>query len=87
MIPEVVKEYMDRAYDALPSNSMLSQLEFYLKERITPLLDSGVAARFNWDSEPLPHKINFQVQKNWIPASKMRGSGANTVEGKNNLCN
>lgn len=84
MIPECVKVYVDKCYSVCP-DSLHSRLEYYLKERIVPLLDSGVAVRVNWDSEPMPHKINFQVGSGWVPASKMRGgpsSGANSVEGK-----
>jgi hypothetical protein len=74
MIPESVNVFIEKCYDTLPSDKMRSQLEFYLKERITPMLDSGVAARINWDAEPMPHKINFQVQTNWTPAAKIRGT-------------
>lgn len=83
MIPESVHEFCRRSHDALPGDSMKPQLEYYLKERIMPLLDSGVAARVNWDSEPLPHKVNFVVSKTWTPVSKSHepASGANSVEG------
>ncbi|KAI6220586.1 PCI domain-containing protein [Aphelenchoides fujianensis] len=76
LIPESVKEYCDRSYDTLPSESMKDQLEFYLKERITPLLDSGAAARVNWSAEPMPHKNNFQLSNAWIPAAKLRGDSS-----------
>ncbi|KAI6187688.1 SAC3-GANP domain-containing protein [Aphelenchoides besseyi] len=78
MIPENVKEYCDQAYDTLPSPAMKSQLEYYLKERITPLLDSGIAARMNWKAEPMPHKINFEMKNGWVSAATLRGEPPST---------
>jgi hypothetical protein len=84
MVPESVSDFVRRSYDALPTDSMKPQLEFYLRERIMPLLDSGIAAKINWDSEPLPHKIGFEVSKSWTPLSKPNQprTGANSVEGR-----
>ncbi|KAI6214645.1 SAC3-GANP domain-containing protein [Aphelenchoides besseyi] len=78
MIPENVKDYCDQAYDTLPNPAMKSQLEYYLKERITPLLDSGIAARMNWNAEPMPHKINFEMKNGWVSAAALRGEPPST---------
>jgi hypothetical protein len=81
LIPQSVKDYVDKSYDTLPNESMKPQLEFYLKERITPLLDSGWASRVNWDAEMLPHKVDFKISPGWVPSGKVPTTGSNSVEG------
>ncbi|CAD5213515.1 unnamed protein product [Bursaphelenchus okinawaensis] len=70
MIPISVKEYCDRAIAAAPNEE--KQVKYYLKERISPMLDSGMATRINWNAEKLPHEVKFQLNMQWTPSQAVK---------------
>ncbi|CAD5219671.1 unnamed protein product [Bursaphelenchus xylophilus] len=74
MVPQSVKDYCDRALAAAPDDA--NQVRYYLKERISPMLDSGMATRINWNAEKLPHEVKFQLNLQWTPASAVKLPGA-----------
>uniref|UniRef100_A0A914CPQ5 Uncharacterized protein n=1 Tax=Acrobeloides nanus TaxID=290746 RepID=A0A914CPQ5_9BILA len=72
--PETVRKYIERAYLALENQEDKPKLENYLRQRVEPLLKSGAIMAVNWDAEPLPHEVNFQLKQTWTPVSKTNES-------------
>lgn len=56
-----------------------SKLNEYLQKRLTPLMKSGAVRTVDWDREPLPHEVNFQIKTLWTPASELRKQQAPTL--------
>ncbi|VDM39765.1 unnamed protein product [Toxocara canis] len=80
-IPDSVRRYIERAYLAVETKEERDKLEEYLRQKLNPLLTSGAAKNVDWDKEPLPSDVNFEVKTEWTPASQLRrvmapGSGA-----------
>lgn len=57
---------------ALEKKEDRNKLEEYLKKKLNPLLASGAAKAVDWDKEPLPSEINFEVKADWTPANELR---------------
>uniref|UniRef100_A0A0N5AIX6 PCI domain-containing protein n=1 Tax=Syphacia muris TaxID=451379 RepID=A0A0N5AIX6_9BILA len=72
VIPDNVRRYVERAYMALEKKEDRSKLEEYLKKKLNPLLTSGAAKNVDWDKEPLPSEVNFEVKVEWTPANELR---------------
>lgn len=75
-IPDNVRRYVERAYLAVEKKEDREKLEEYLKKKLNPLLASGAAKAVNWDKEPLPSEVNFELKTEWTPASELRKSAA-----------
>ena len=57
----------------------------YLKKRLDPLIQSGAVVRVDWDKEPLPHEVNFQIKTGWTPAAQLRHT-PQQQQGKGSSC-
>lgn len=47
-------------------------MENYLRQRVEPLLKSGIVHAVNWNKEPLPHEVNFVVRSQWTPSNTLK---------------
>lgn len=65
-------KYIERSYMAVSGDEEKNKVEKYLKEKLTPLLQSGAAWNVDWEREPLPSECNFEVKVAWTPASQLR---------------
>ncbi|CAJ0942494.1 unnamed protein product, partial [Mesorhabditis belari] len=70
--PENVKRYIQRARMAIEQRDE-GKLTEYLKKRLHPLINSGAVRMINWDIEPLPHEVNFEIKSTWTPVSQLQG--------------
>uniref|UniRef100_A0A914VZY8 SAC3/GANP/THP3 conserved domain-containing protein n=1 Tax=Plectus sambesii TaxID=2011161 RepID=A0A914VZY8_9BILA len=71
-VPDGVPKYIERAYMAVSGDDEKNKVEKYLKEKLTPLLESGAAWNVDWNTEPLPSDCNFELKAAWTPASQLR---------------
>ncbi|VDN05208.1 unnamed protein product [Thelazia callipaeda] len=81
-IPDPVKvrglrRYVERSYMAVEKKEDRDKLEEYFKQKLNPLLISGAYKTVDWDHEPLPSELNFEVKIGWTPASQLK-KGVNT---------
>ncbi|MFH4976576.1 hypothetical protein AB6A40_003285 [Gnathostoma spinigerum] len=70
--PDDVRRYVERAYMALENKEDRPKLESYLEKKLNPLLMSGAFKAVNWDKEPLPSEVNFELKTEWTPANQLR---------------
>ncbi|VDO40662.1 unnamed protein product [Brugia timori] len=54
------------------------KLEEYFKQKLNPLLMSGAYKAVDWDREPLPSEVNFELKMGWTPASQLK-KGLNAI--------
>ncbi|VDN55075.1 unnamed protein product [Dracunculus medinensis] len=64
--------YMERSYLALEKAEDRDKLEEYFKQKLNPLLISGAYKAVDWQKEPLPSELNFEVKNQWTPASELK---------------
>ncbi|KAL4002710.1 SAC3/GANP/Nin1/mts3/eIF-3 p25 family protein [Acanthocheilonema viteae] len=77
-IPDPVKRYVERSYMAVEKKEDRDKLEEYFKQKLNPLLMSGAYKAVDWDREPLPSEVNFELKMGWTPASQLK-KGLNTA--------
>uniref|UniRef100_A0A915JEH8 Uncharacterized protein n=1 Tax=Romanomermis culicivorax TaxID=13658 RepID=A0A915JEH8_ROMCU len=53
-MPPKMTDYVERAYVHCSTDEEKDRVEKILKQKLTPLLQSGAAWTINWDKEPLP---------------------------------
>uniref|UniRef100_F1KY22 Leukocyte receptor cluster member 8 n=1 Tax=Ascaris suum TaxID=6253 RepID=F1KY22_ASCSU len=85
-IPDNIRRYIERAYAAVETKEERDKLEDYLRQKLNPLLTSGAAKNVDWDKEPLPSDVNFELKAEWTPASQLRRvvtSGLNAANAAN----
>uniref|UniRef100_A0A8R1U0C6 PCI domain-containing protein n=1 Tax=Onchocerca volvulus TaxID=6282 RepID=A0A8R1U0C6_ONCVO len=79
-IPDPVKRYVERSYMAVEKKEDRDKLEEYFKQKLNPLLMSGAYKAVDWDREPLPSEVNFELKMGWTPASQLKKSLNTTAE-------
>ncbi|VIO92514.1 SAC3/GANP family protein [Brugia malayi] len=77
-IPDPVKRYVERSYMAVEKKEDRDKLEEYFKQKLNPLLMSGAYKAVDWDREPLPSEVNFELKMGWTPASQLK-KGLNAI--------
>ncbi|VDK54489.1 unnamed protein product [Anisakis simplex] len=78
-VPDSVRRYIERAYSAVETKEERDKLEEYLRQKLNPLLTSGAARAVDWDKEPLPSDVNFELKNQWTPASELRRANASVL--------
>nr|MCP9258363.1 Leukocyte receptor cluster member 8-like protein [Dirofilaria immitis] len=79
-IPDPVKRYVERSYMAVEKKEDRDKLEEYFKQKLNPLLMSGAYRAVDWDREPLPSEVNFELKMGWTPASQLKKGLSTTAE-------
>ncbi|CAK5085056.1 unnamed protein product [Meloidogyne enterolobii] len=78
--PNDLKNYIERAYQAIEGKEDREKLEGYLKLRVEPLLKSGAVYAVNWAAEPLPHELGFKLKTSWTPSCTLKNQQQKPVQ-------